>query len=601
MARFINRIQDAIGAQDAGAEYDPAAADQTFDDVPVGSPGADDIYALEGAGIVQGTGANTYDPFSPVLRSQMAFFLMRHLDENIADGRVDSLAVVPSNETLTFGPDDSATIELAGADADDTRDFLAAGLDDSVEYRVTLVESDLVTVDANGFVTFTNDEDDAVTPEDESDFAATGDANVIADIIRINGAVVAAGSSTETANPVNGAITVTIEGETAGSVTPVVYINGAPGNAPADGGVSPRLELDVDGVPIEPFGIAGETTFTNPEAAAGTTALVDVTSVDKAADQFEGDDQNVTTGVGSRFYVYDANDSFRIGAAQATQAEFEAALSSGDDVQVTDYQTNADLVSTFVLSDLDPAQPTVSAAGSTEAGTENDIEVTVTPASTDFDSVVLERATGADATTGFSTIATLTVADDEDADVAGIQYTDADLAVGSYTYRAATVNDGDQGEFSAGVNATATAATTPDTTAPTAVDTRVDVNGGSAFLLESGDTFKVVFSEVMAEANAGDTIRLTDSDGTVVDIANTSGTTASTNLTLNSADEVVGGVTYPAGRVLTVTRGTDTVVVAGSEAGLGIPATITQQSGITDLAGNQWNVAGSADVVVDSE
>ena len=92
MASFINRVQDLIATEAPEADYDAADANKEFDDVPATMPRAEDIYALEGAGIVQGTSAQTYKPFANVLRSEMAFFILRHLNENIEAGRVESLA-----------------------------------------------------------------------------------------------------------------------------------------------------------------------------------------------------------------------------------------------------------------------------------------------------------------------------------------------------------------------------------------------------------------------------------------------------------------------------------------------------------------------------
>ena len=78
--------------------------------------------------------------------------------------------------------------------------------------------------------------------------------------------------------------------------------------------------------------------------------------------------------------------------------------------------------------------------------------------------------------------------------------------------------------------------------------------------------------------------------------------TAPDNFALNTEAVTIGGVEYAVGEVLTVTRtATDTEVAPGTLAGLGIPATITAQAGNTDVAGNQWNLAGSTDLVVDTE
>lgn len=151
--------------------------------------------------------------------------------------------------------------------------------------------------------------------------------------------------------------------------------------------------------------------------------------------------------------------------------------------------------------------------------------------------------------------------------------------------------------FTADVNNEASTAPVVDTTAPTVLDARVGTNAGSAFLLENGDTFLLALSEAVAAPSTGDTMRVTDTDGTVVDIV-----FSGTNFSLNTGDAVINGTTYGAGRVLTITRGAaDVVVVAGTQTGLGLPATITQQAGTRDAAGNELNLAGSADVVIDTE
>lgn len=44
-------------------------------------------------------------------------------------------------------------------------------------------------------------------------------------------------------------------------VVALVYVNGGPGQVLAEGGASPRLEVDGSGRPVEPFGVSGRTTF----------------------------------------------------------------------------------------------------------------------------------------------------------------------------------------------------------------------------------------------------------------------------------------------------------------------------------------------------
>ena len=88
MASFLVRLQDVI---DGGSDSYQTDA-RHFVDVAEDLPRADDIDRLASQGIVQGGADGTYGPFQPVLRSQMALFIMRHLDENISAGRLRAAA-----------------------------------------------------------------------------------------------------------------------------------------------------------------------------------------------------------------------------------------------------------------------------------------------------------------------------------------------------------------------------------------------------------------------------------------------------------------------------------------------------------------------------
>ena len=167
MATFINRVQEAIAAQVTGYEgYSPAAATKQFDDVPSTLPRHEDIYALEAAGIVQGTDANTYKPFADVLRSEMAFFIMRHLNENIAAGRIASLAdttpptVAPgaaevggTTAVFTANEDiDAASVEIADfteTAAGTITGVTASGATITVTFDTALTAGETVTLLAN--------------------------------------------------------------------------------------------------------------------------------------------------------------------------------------------------------------------------------------------------------------------------------------------------------------------------------------------------------------------------------------------------------------------------------------------------------------------
>jgi hypothetical protein len=127
-------------------------------------------------------------------------------------------------------------------------------------------------------------------------------------------------------------------------------------------------------------------------------------------------------------------------------------------------------------------------------------------------------------------------------------------------------------------------------------------NGGFALQLEAGDSFEIVASEALAAPAAGDTIRLRDNDATtqtVWDLVH------GTNATFVLGNATAAGTTIGTNRVLTVTVNATPaggqLVSAGSTPGMQLPATITDQGGVTDVAGNGWNLAGSSDAVVDTE
>ncbi|GEM_PF-4071888 len=82
MASFLVRVQDLLeeGSYDTSESF--------FSDVPDDLARSEDINALAAQGIVQGGVDGSYGPFAPVLRSQMALFIMRHVDENVTAGRI---------------------------------------------------------------------------------------------------------------------------------------------------------------------------------------------------------------------------------------------------------------------------------------------------------------------------------------------------------------------------------------------------------------------------------------------------------------------------------------------------------------------------------
>ena len=131
-----------------------------------------------------------------------------------------------------------------------------------------------------------------------------------------------------------------------------------------------------------------------------------------------------------------------------------------------------------------------------------------------------------------------------------------------------------------------------DTTKPLSQDLRIKTSAGFSGLLDTGDVFSAAFNEVMAAPTTGAKIRLTDADGTVADVI--CGTNATCALSV--AATTINSVSYPTGQVITVTMTADpTIVTAGTVAGLALPSTVVDSAGITDAAGNTWDIINSPD------
>ncbi|WP_167583112.1 cell wall-binding repeat-containing protein [Kineococcus rubinsiae] len=515
-----------------------------------------------------------------------------------------SLSITPTTAAALTVQDESGTTATA-----DDRSYTVSGLTAGTDYRITLVDAESVRTAANGAVTFLSSADVASA----TGFSVNAGAQTAANITVVNNTTLGLSSApTFVTQPVNGSITVTIDGEGAGAVVPVVYLNGGTGKSASEGGNSTRLETSATAAaqfaaPVESFGVGGQITYTSPLAEAGSTLSSDpIDSVDKATDSFD---------VAGLRYAYDANDLFRLTTGGTTTsvglAAFEAALSSDDEMTIggDGYAADAGGVTTFELNDVNPTTPTtVSAEKGALTSTSNDLSVTVAISPTAvYDQVVIQRAVVSGspldesavnpANVGaFVDVATVTPTDAQRT-AGSITYIDNDRANGAYNYRAALINDGDTGAYVADGTVETAVSPSTDSTVPTVVDARVAANTGSPFQLDAAtDSFKLVASEVLAAPSTGDALRLTDTDGTVADIVNGTGTTA---FTLNAAPETVGGVEYSVGRVLTVVVGTVTPGTVGTVTGLGIPSTITATSGNTDVAGNALSLSG--DVIVDTE
>ncbi|GAB3461847.1 cell wall-binding repeat-containing protein [Kineococcus endophyticus] len=518
---------------------------------------------------------------------------------------------VTSLQTIAVSPSTSVTQTVVGdtggtADAADDRVYTATGLTAGTTYRITLVNADSIRTAADGSVTFLTSSDQDSAGKNLVDPGAD-----VADITSVNNATPTFPSGdtalrSTTVQPVNGSITFTVDGTNPGAVVPVVYINGGAGGTSSTGGVNGRLETSattagVYAAATENFGLGGAVVYVATRAAngligaavdsgAGTATAATITAVDKTGNTFTATvdpDQSSTTGtLVARSFAFDANDTYTVGGVSVGFDTFKAALSAGDTI-TGNYTTDAGGVSSFALTDSNPVLTGTATATAGSGASVNDITLAATFGANSLDSVTIERApstSGVTATTGFVPVTTVTPT----VSATSLSFVDNDVAAGSYTYRFTPINDGDPGTAqTANINVTSPAAV--DSTAPTLINTVQTTSAGLAGSLDQGDVVKLVASEALAAPSSTSRLRVTDADGTIVDITNVSG---NATFTLNSADETVGGVVYPANRVLTVTLlATQTSIANGTTAGVQLPATITDSASVTDVAGNALSLA----------
>ena len=272
MASFLNRAVAYALSQDprsagAGAGYTaPDGADYYTDDENESAHEAN-INGITSVGIAVGSAPDKYVPGAQVTRGQMAGFLARTLSQLFDDDRIHSLL-----ETYTghFTPDSRTDEQRQVSSAGQAESLtvntrqLTAGFLGPQEYRITLVKCANVTRGADDLV--------RVTPDGSTGFANAGAPTTR--IVSVGDTNTQQPAPEGTTNSVaarpseNGSIRIRIRNEGAPEcVVAVLYINGAPGKTLAEGGISPRLEVDSTGLPRERFGISGMTTFVAPPAS----------------------------------------------------------------------------------------------------------------------------------------------------------------------------------------------------------------------------------------------------------------------------------------------------------------------------------------------
>jgi putative cell wall-binding protein len=386
--------------------------------------------------------------------------------------------------------------------------------------------------------------------------------------------------------------TIGVNASTAANVIPVVWADPTAANGgnnrlnltvPTTGNANPKT-------PSETFGVGGRTNFVPGEATLATHTAT-VTGVDLATDFFtaSGGTPNPAT------YYYDSNDIFQRSGAGITMAQFEGILSVGDVITAA-YNPDASGVSTFnMTTDSGPAAPTgvSGTVGNFDGGTtNNDVRVTYTKSTTEGATQTIRRVTidgtGADDCTETGT----TVATGHTSGT----FTDNNPANGTYNYCVKAVQGSGSVTSSSADVATGNQVVpgAADTAAPTTFYVATTTDSGFANEGDSGDVMRFIFNEPV-DVQTGDKIRLLDGSNATVDageeqfdITNGTGSTWS----LNTTGVSIGGTSYAAGRVLTISltaNPTPIATVTGGNNRLDWPATVFNQSGIQDLAGNNWD------------
>ncbi|OHW61861.1 endoglucanase precursor [Andreesenia angusta] len=406
-------------------------------------------------------------------------------------------------------------------------------------------------------------------------------------IEEVNGSPQAAGTNfvNNVEIPANGVITVTVDNTTGAENVRLVAFQ--------DTNADNQLTVDANGIAKEEVGIGGRTGYYVAKAAFGAS------NPNTAGGFVFTDIDSFVDGAGN-LYSYDANDKYQVGGVEITKDQFEQIINAGDVLAVS-YNTSADGVSTFNITtetgfEAPAAAPTVNVRNLDSGATMNDVRVdflrgvhangTLNPTSTVY---TVQRAStlGPDGIDG--TIDDIAAGDEQwvtVGTVAGtetLRYDDKNLSDGAYVYRIVVKNPVTGVESRTARSAKIVLPANPDTVAPLAIQTTMK-DAGNPNELDSGDKVQMLFNEEM-KLEAGDIVRLQDAEGEYSNVvlgtgntftATTVGDQTLLTITFTAKASVDGGKTFA----------TDGVIQTAA-------LTWTAQTGVTDLAGNDVNLAGS--------
>jgi hypothetical protein len=436
--------------------------------------------------------------------------------------------------------------------------------------------------------------------------------------------------------PSNGTMTVTVDSSVRNTRTRLVVWQDKNNNGQVDlvgsGDVNCDTTPAVDTATEGAIAISGRKFWFGPQGQFGAQ-FPDVNGNPTCQPVYRHDSANQVFSAGptsatSLRYYYDSNDIFQIQGTQVTLATFKSELTasssgSADTIKIN-YDPNPAGISTFnicVNAGATAPNDLAAAIGNFDSGgTADDVRLTWTaPGTNTVTTYNVQRALnpsgctnpgspndgslGTPASSAFTTIGAATVAAGEQG-----TFTNFDVPNGTACYRIQVTNP------NTGINSysnyvSVTVPGTGDTTAPTSTSATLTASGGFANTLDSGDKLEIIFTDtgcttcgMSIAPNA--TIRVTDSD---CGPATNAGPAACTGGNTNTVADIICGTnatcttTSTGGQtnndlVITMTAN-PSVVSAGSTAGAQFPVVVTDSSGITDLSGNAWNFAGSADRV----
>ena len=496
------------------------------------------INFLADGHLALGTGGSIFDGNSAVARWQMALFLTRVL---AADG------VVQPSSQVTVTPTASANQGVGSA-----RTYVATFKNTDGSAYTGRVGIQLVEATDAGAPIY-NDLPEQVFIESVTDTLTPvpGPGFVLLQSPTVTGL---AGS--------DGIVTFTIRHSGAGEdVIPVAWADlDADGTSESTGNVAPT----------EPFGLGGETDFAAGaagEAVAGTMVANVVSKTTKASDVFEAGTGGTSCAAGPCSFFYDSGDIFTIGGSAATLQDFEDALSLLDTVSGTYDPDTADQ-STFNLVDNTAAvNVTDPAAATTVNAASYAIKGTADPGAT----IRIRQEVGIPDgafQAGENVVASGT------ADADGAWTVTTPLQQNTSNEFLATQQP--VGGLEDTVGAFDVPTITDATSAGATITASAAVGAPADDVLNAFDVLNITFSENLSGVGSGDTITVTDADGTTGTI------TIGTNATLNASAANVINLTINAA-----------IPVAGGSGGIGDPATISAVTGFTDDDAEAINVAGS--------